>query len=75
MKKIYIYRLIDARGEVSFTVVDNPSDNIRLGGYDINNQYQQYDSYEAYYACDWAKKHGMELSSTVVEIDTNALKF
>lgn len=68
-KDVYVYRLTDAKGDQSVTVVDDPSDNGCIGGYDINGVYQQYDSYELYYAYEWAESHGMKLESAVVKID------
>lgn len=69
LKKIYLYRLTDARGDQRVVVVNDLSDNGCIGGYDKNNQYQQYDSYELYHAYEWAEKHGMKLESGSMEID------
>ena len=69
LKKIYLYRLTDARGEQQMVVVDDLSDNGRIGGYDKDGKYQQYDSYELYHAYEWAEKHGMKLESGSMEID------
>lgn len=72
-KKIYLYRLIDAKGNQDLTVVNNLSDNGTIGGYDKNGNYQQYDSYELYHAYDWAKSHGMKLDLLTTEIDIDSL--
>lgn len=70
MKKImYVYRLTDANGDQTVAVVNEASDNSTIGGYDKDGVYQQYDSYELYYAYEWAESHGMKLESGTVEID------
>jgi hypothetical protein len=70
MKKImYVYRLTDANGDQTVAVVNEASDNGTIGGYDKDGVYQQYDSYELYYAYEWAESHGMKLESGTVEID------
>jgi hypothetical protein len=74
-KTMYLYRLTDARGDQMVTVVDDPTDNGTIGGYDSNGQYQQYDSYELYYAYEWAEKHGFKLESGTVEIDVTDAVF
>lgn len=68
-KTVYVYRLTDANGDQSVTIVDDLSDNGTIGGYDKNGMYQQYDSYELYHAYEWAESHGMKLESGTVEID------
>lgn len=68
-KEIWIYRLIDTKGNKSYTVVNDPTDNGCIGGYDADGQYQQYDSYELYHAYEWAEGHGMSLNSAKIEID------
>lgn len=68
-KTMYLYRLTDANGDQTITVVDDPSDNGCIGGYDKGGQYQQYDSYELWHAYDWAKEHGMKLESGTMEVD------
>lgn len=70
-KKIYVYRLTDAQGNQDYTVVDDVSDNARIGGYDTQGKYQQYDSQELYYAYNWAQEHGMKLEFGNFEIDLN----
>lgn len=57
---IHIYVLIDANGNKDWQVVREHNDTIRsIGGIGSDGNYHQYDSYEAYYLDDWAKKHGM----------------
>ena len=75
MKVIHVYRLTDANGDKTFCVVDDPSDDGCIGGYDANGKYQQYDSYELYHAYGWAEKHGMKLECGVMEIDTDKIEF
>lgn len=70
-KKIYVYRLTDAEGNQDFVVVDEVSDNGRIGGYDKQGIYQQYDSQQLYYAYEWAEEHGMKLEFGSFEIDLN----
>lgn len=68
-KEIWIYRLIDAKGDKCYTVVDDPSDSGCIGGYDVDGKYHQYDSYELYHAYEWAEERGMTLSCVNIEID------
>jgi len=70
-KTIYLYRLTDAKGNQTITVVDEPSDDGRIGGYDRDGKWQQYDSYELYHAYEWAEKLGMKLESATIEIDVS----
>lgn len=75
IKEINIYRLTDAQGNQTATVVDELSDSGRIGGYDKNGVYQQYDSYELYHAYDWAAKHGMKLEFAKIEVNLDTIKF
>ena len=68
-KEFYVYVLKDAKGDYRAVVVDDPSDNLCIGGYDSNGEYQQYDSYEDSYAGGWAEKHGFTLRSQKQEIE------
>jgi hypothetical protein len=68
-KTIYLYRLTDAKGNHEITVVDDPSDDGCIGGYDSDGEYRQYDSHELYHAYDWAEEHGMKLEGGEMEID------
>ena len=68
-KTLYCYRLTDARGTQTITVVNDPTDNGTIGGFDTKGQYQQYDSYELYHAYAWAEKHGMTLESGQMTVD------
>jgi hypothetical protein len=69
MKKIYVYRLTDAKGDKTITVVNEPNDNGTIGGYGSDGKYHQYDSYELWYAYEWATLRGMKLESTEMIID------
>ena len=68
-KTIYLYRLTDAKGDQTITVVDDTADDGCIGGRDRDGKYQQYDSHELYRAYDWAEKHGMKLESMTMEIE------
>jgi hypothetical protein len=68
-KKIYLYKLTDAKGNVTVTVVNDLSDDGCIGGYDSNGNYQQYDSYELYHAYTWAEEHGMKFESGSMNIE------
>ena len=78
MKKVYIYRLVDETGDVLDEVaVNEPSDNICLGGYDKYGDYHQFDSYKAHRANAYFEglNCGLHVVGASVEIDTNALDF
>lgn len=75
LKTIHIYRLTDAQGNQSATVINDLTDSGRIGGIDKNGTYQQYDSYELWYAYDWAEKHGMKLEYGKVDIDISKIAF
>lgn len=68
-KKIYLYRLTDARGNKQITVLDEPSDIGTIGGYGSDGKYHQYDSYELWHAYSWAEERGMKLESAEMEIE------
>jgi len=68
-KTLYFYRLTDATGAQEVVVVDDPTNDGRIGGKGADGKYHQYDSYELYYAFDWAKERGMQLESGSMEID------
>jgi hypothetical protein len=57
-KKFYVYILTDQRGNDDIKIVDEPSDNLCIGGYQADGTYCQYDSYEAYHVHSWAKEKG-----------------
>jgi hypothetical protein len=67
-KTIHLYRLTDARGFQTFTVVDDPADNGCIGGYDKDGKYHQYDSYELRHAYTWAEERGMKLEYAEMQI-------
>lgn len=68
-KTVYFYSMKDANGDVSTVLVDDPSDNICIGGKDSDGKYHQYDSYEAYYLSGWAEEKGFEVILTVKEVE------
>lgn len=68
-KTLYFYRLTDALGTQRITVVDDPTNNGTILGIGIDGELHQYDSYELWYAYDWAEKHGMKLESGELEMD------
>jgi hypothetical protein len=68
-KRIYIYRLTDALGNIDIAILNESDGDETIGGYDKDGQYHQYDSYELYYAYDWAKKHGFVLESATVDLE------
>lgn len=75
IKKIYVYYLTGCQVGDDIVVVNDPSDNIRLGGFDKNGNWQQYDSQEAYFAYEWAEKHGFTLRMIEKEIEINLSEF
>lgn len=68
-KTIYLYRLTDANGNKTITVIDDPSDSGTILGVGSDGKYHQYDSYELYHAYEWAEKLGMKLESGTMDID------
>ena len=64
--------LVNRKVLVDRKVVNNCSDNICLGGYGIDDNYYQFDSYEAYYASSFFEKehriHGLFVESKEVEV-------
>ena len=68
-KELTFYRLTDALGNKKVTVVDDPTNNGCIGGYDKDGNYHQYDSYELWHAYDWAEKLGMKLESGTMKLD------
>lgn len=74
MIEVYIYELIDALGNKSRCAVNEPSDNICIGGYDKHGKYHQYDSYEGYHAWGWAAEYeGFTLRQYIAKIDLDSL--
>ncbi len=65
LKKVYVYVLVDARGEAHVAVNNDPADDITIGGHDAQGVYQQFDSYEAYHLHGWAEDHGFTIHSDV----------
>jgi len=66
-KTINVYRLTDANGDKSCTVVNAPCDKGCIGGIGNDGEYHKFDSYELY--LEWAEKLGMKVESAVMEID------
>lgn len=75
MKKIYMYKLTDANGDVCTCVVNDLSDNVCIYGIGSDGNYHQFDSYEGCHAFDWAESHGMVLELGIIEIDLNSISF
>ncbi len=73
MITIEVYRLTDANGTKRYAVTNDPSSNGCIGGFDVNGNYQQYDSSELYYAYEWAAKHGFKLEVKSHELDVESL--
>jgi len=67
--KLHVYVLTDCRGEKSYDVIKDSSDNIYIYGYDDEGRYHQYDSYEGYHAFTWAETYGFKLECFCKEID------
>jgi len=67
-KKIYVYSLLDGQGNFTDAVVNDPSDNLCIGGYDADGRYHQYDSQSAWYIYGWAEKHGFHADMEEHEI-------
>lgn len=63
----WLYSLKHSRG-TSYAVVEEPSANICIGGYDEKGRYHQYDSYEAYHLHNWAEDRGFISNCAEVEI-------
>ena len=68
-KRIYIYRLTDAQGNITFTVQDDCQNSGTIGGYDKDDKYHQFDSYELFHAYDWAKERGFVLESATFVLE------
>lgn len=68
-KTIYLYRLIDGKGNQHVVVVDDPSDDGCISGEDAAGKWYQFDGNQLYNAYDWAKEHGFVLESAETEID------
>lgn len=78
MKTFYVYRLLSEKDEVlDEVVVDDPSDDICIGGYGNDHNYHQYDSYEAYHAYEHFKELnvGLRIVCAKTELDTSKLNF
>lgn len=58
-------------------VINDPSDNLCIGGIGIDGKYYQFDSYEAYHAANWFAEresvHGLRVDSVKVSVDRNNL--
>lgn len=58
-------------------VINDPSDNLCIGGIGTDVKHYQFDSYEAYHAANWfAEKesiHGLRIESVKVSVDRNNL--
>jgi hypothetical protein len=65
------YVLIDFRGNVKKYIANDSSENICIGGYDRNGQYQQYDSYEGYHIHSWNEKHGFNIKTFPIPFNFN----
>jgi hypothetical protein len=63
--------LRDAKGDVRTAVVNDTSDNVTIGGYDLDGKYHQYDSYEAYHVYGWAIERGFYFTTKPFEIDVH----
>lgn len=63
---------------VNEVLVDDPSDNICIGGHGKDGKYYQFDSYEAYNSFEYFRrdfdKHGLWVESQKVSVDRSALK-
>ena len=64
----WIYSLKHSKG-VSYSIVNEPSDNLCIGGYDEKGKYHQYDSQEAYHVHEWAHELGFISNCTEIEIE------
>ena len=69
--KFEVWVLTDSRGDKKASVINECSDNLTIGGYDMYGVYQQYDSYEAYHAHGWAMKYGFKLESFNKEVEVD----
>jgi hypothetical protein len=67
--KVYFYTLTDALGKKSWDCVSDLSNNICVGGYDVDGIYHQYDSYEGCHSYEWAKYHGFKMEMIEKKID------
>ena len=66
------YLIIDAQGEPSYAMCDDPSENIVIGGYDSAGAYHQLEC-EAYHISGWAEELGFTYFSYPIrlELDRN----
>ena len=89
--RCYVYSLYRNQMEVDYCDVDEPlvnrkvlvdrkivndcSDNICIGGYGVDHNYYQFDSYEAYHASGFFSEkqhiHGLFVESKEVEVSVN----
>lgn len=65
---------------VNQVILDDPSDNLCIGGYGKDGNYYQFDSYEAFYSFEYFdenfEKHGLFVESYAVQIPyTELAKF
>ena len=74
--KVTIYSLTDAQGNTTFSIVDDPSNRICIGGIDAEGRYRQFDSTESYWIYEWVELHkGFSVKTAMTEIDTSLLNW
>lgn len=68
-KRIYLYKLTDALGNINISVLDDPSDCGFIWGYDINGVPSCFQEQPLHFAYDWANRNNFKLESGEMEIE------
>ena len=66
--KAWIYTVKHNQG-TCYTIVNDPSDNTYISGYDEKGKYCQFNSQEAYHLHEWANEHGFISNCAEVEVE------